>query len=48
MDPSLRAGKGARWMVRFKFRGKFREVLIRIAEMDPPQTPMSSRPRRTA
>ncbi|ROU01185.1 SRPBCC family protein [Histidinibacterium lentulum] len=36
MDPSLRAEAGARWMVRFKFRGKSREVLIRIAEMDPP------------
>lgn len=35
MDPSLRAEAGARWTVRFKFRGKLREVLIRIAEMDP-------------
>lgn len=35
IDPSLRAEAGARWTVRFKFRGKVREVLIRIAEMDP-------------
>lgn len=36
MDPSLRAEQGARWTVRFEFRGKFREVLIRIAEIDLP------------
>jgi hypothetical protein len=36
MDPSLRAAQGARWTVRFRFRGKMREVLIRIAQMDPP------------